>query len=110
MKTYDEFHGNLLITEIGKRLREIVKIEETAFKIITGYGSTYGKCESKHAAIKSLAKMKKEGMIKDFFPGDVKNQLLNCNSKYYEAKQLYGPSLKNDTDYGNDGVIFVFLK
>ena len=65
---------------------------------------------SKNAAIKSLNKMKKEGVIKGFFPGEVKNLLLNETSNYYSDKQIFSQIVKNDPDYGNDGIIFIFVK
>ena len=109
MKLYTEFHGNIEIKNIGKRLREISKIEKS-FKIMTGYGSTNGVSLSKTAAIKSLNKMKKEGVIKGFFPGEVKNLLINETSNYYSDKQNFSQIVKNDPDYGNDGIIFIFVK
>ena len=75
MTTYKEFHGEVPITDIGKRLREIVKAEKTSFKILTGYGSTSNSSKSKNAAIKSLSKLKNEELIKGFLPGEVKNKL-----------------------------------
>lgn len=110
MKTYRQFHGEILISEIGKELRDIVKREKSAFKILTGYGSSSGKSNSKHAALKSLRNMKKQGLIKGYCPGEVKNQLLSDNSPFYETKSLYESVLKNDSDFGNDGIIFVFVK
>ena len=109
MKTYKEFHGDLSIKDIGKRLREIVRIETKSFKILTGYGSTSNGSKSKQAAIKSLTKMKSEGLIKGFFPGEVKNKLLKQNDLFYEDKLKFGNDFKNDPDYGNDGIVFVFL-
>ena len=109
MKTYTEFHGEIPISDIGKRLREIVKTTKTSFKILTGYGSTSSNSKSKQAAIKSLTKMKNEGLIKGFLPGEVKNKLLTKKDYFYEDKVKYGNDLKNDLDYGNDGIIFIFL-
>lgn len=109
MKKYDEFHGEIPITVIGKRLREIVKLEKTSFKILTGYGSISNGSKSKQAAIKSLTKMKKEGLIKGFFPGEVKTKLLKENDYFYEDKLKFGNDLKNDPDFGNDGILFIFL-
>ena len=110
MKVYKDFHGETLITDIGKRLREIVKEEKNDFKIMTGYGSTCGRSKSKSASLKSLAKMKKEGLIKDYIPGDALSSILTTNSPYYETKQKYHSLIKNDPDYGNDGIIFIFMK
>ena len=109
MKTYTEFHGGIEVKNIGKRLREICK-KEKMFKIMTGYGSSSGVSLSKNSAIKSLSKMKKEGIIKGFFPGEVKNILLDEKSIYYEDKLIFSNHVKNDNDYGNDGIIFVFVK
>ncbi|BCR36689.1 hypothetical protein [Mariniplasma anaerobium] len=110
MKTYRQFHGEIFISEIGKELRDIVKSEKSAFKILTGYGSTGGTSSSKHAALKSLRNMKKQGLIKGYCPGEVKNQLLSDTSPFYETKSKYESILKNDSDFGNDGIIFVFIK
>ena len=110
MKTYREFHGELKASNIGKRLREIVKQEKSSFKLLTGYGSTTGISKSKAAAIKSLMKMKKEGLIEDYFPGEIKTKLLDATSQFRNAKLKYESLVKSDPDYGNDGVIFVFLK
>ena len=109
MKTYTEFHGETKITDIGKRLREIVKIERYSFKILTGYGSTSLISKSKLSAIKSLTKMKKEGLIKGFLPGDIKHKLLTADDFFYGDKLKYQDKIKNDTDFGNDGIIFVFM-
>ena len=62
MKTYDIFHGYTLISEIGKELRKIIINEKSSFKILTGYGSKTGFSKSKQAALRSLAKIKKEGL------------------------------------------------
>ena len=109
MKTYKEFHGELLITDIGKRLREIVKQEKTSFQILTGYGSTSNSSKSKQAAIKSLRKMRSEGLIKGFLPGEIKSKFLKQGDYFYEDKLKFVSELKNDSDYGNDGIIFIFL-
>ena len=87
------------ISDIGKRLREIVRTTHTSFKILTGYGSP---CKSKQAAITSLSKMKKEGIIKAFLPGEVLTKLLTDKVKYQNV-------IKGDKDFGNDGIIFVFV-
>lgn len=109
MKTYTEFHGEIDVKNIGKRLRDICK-KEKMFKIMTGYGSSSGISLSKNSAIKSLLKMKKEGIVKGFFPGEVKNMLLDEKSIYYEDKLNFSIFVKNDKDYGNDGIIFIFVK
>lgn len=110
MKTYKQFHGEVLISEIGKELRAIAKREKSDFKILTGYGSSGGTSQSKTTSIKSLSKMKKEGLIKDFLPGEVRSQALLANSAFYETKLAYEQQIKGDPDYGNDGIIFVFMK
>ena len=109
MKTYSQFHGEFLISEIGKELRKIVKIEKVSFKILTGYGSTSGSSRSKIAVLKSLGKMKKEGLIKAYLPGEIKDQILLDNSPYYNDKLKYESILRSDKDFGNDGIIFVFI-
>jgi hypothetical protein len=110
IKTYKEFHGEIPISDIGKELRKILNKEKNSFKIMTGYGSTTGKSSSKNTALKSLWKMKKEGLIKGYLPGEVKDFLLSETSPYYEAKLQYETLLKSDNDFGNDGIIFVFVK
>lgn len=109
MKTYQEFHGDILLTEIGKRLREIVKSEKKSFKIMTGYGASSGLSKSKHAALKSLTNMKKSGLIKGFFPGEVKSMLLTEKSVFYESKLNYEKLVKHDADYGNEGIVFIIV-
>lgn len=110
MKIYNKFHGDIDIKIIGKELRLIAKNEKDNFKVLTGYGSTCGFSKSKNGVLRALFKMKKEGIIKGFLPGEVKYQLLNSSSNYYEDKLKYFNSIKNDPDFGNEGVIFVFLK
>lgn len=109
MKTYREFHGEIPISDIGKRLREIAKRDNTSFKILTGYGSTSQVSKSKQAAIKSLNKMKKEGLIKGYLPGEIKYKILTQKDCYYEDKITFQDLIKNDPDYGNDGIIFVIM-
>lgn len=111
MNTYREFHGEIEISQIGKRLREIAKKEPNNFKIMTGYGSSSGFSRSKEAVLKSLRKMVKEKLIKGFLPGEIKDHLLSPNSKFFiylEDKLLYEPIINKDFDYGNPGIIFVF--
>lgn len=113
MRVYEEFHGDIRGKDIGSELRKIVfevkKTKDKMFKILTGYGSTSGKSVSKNYALKSLKKMKSEGIINGYLPGKVKSQLLNETSQFYEDKLKYGSVIKNDKDYGNDGIIFIFL-
>ena len=108
MKKYEEFHGNIETKHIGKKLREIALVEKTDFKIITGYGSTSGTSKSKEAALRTLAKLKKEGMIEGYLPGDVFQMLITEKSPYYEDKQKYRNRVKNDSDFGNEGIIYIF--
>ena len=110
MKLYKEFHGDLKKEDIGKVLRNIVKNEKENFKILTGYGSTNSVSLSKIYALKSLKKMQKEGIIKGYLPGDVKYSPLTEKSNYYENKMLFSKLIKDDCDYGNDGIIFIFIK
>ena len=109
MKIYKQFYGEVLISDIGKELRDIVKKDKSNFKIMTGYGSTVGSSKSKQAALKSLEKMKSEGLIGGYFPGDVMNEVLNETSPYYYLKEKYGQLIKKDVDCGNPGIIFVFV-
>lgn len=109
MKTYKQFHGDILISNIGKELRLIVKTNKTSFKVLTGYGSFNGKSSSKGAVLKSLSKMKKEGLISGYFPGEVKSQILKDNSVFYDYKLKYETRVKKDYDYGNAGIIFIFI-
>ena len=110
MNTYNEFHGNIQASDIGKRLREIAK-KETAFKIMTGYGSSSGKCQSKKAALNSLKKMRQEGLITAYIPGEKVTELIaNSNDPYRDVKERYKDILRTDRDSGNDGIVFVFVK
>ncbi|MDR1793885.1 MAG: hypothetical protein LBR25_00605 [Erysipelotrichaceae bacterium] len=110
INTYRQFHGQLLISDIGKELRRIAKIERGTFKILTGYGASTGVSQSKQAALKSLANMKREGLIAGYLPGDIRNQALSISSPFYDTKSKYWPQIKTDPDYGNRGIIFVFVK
>ena len=107
MKIYDEFHGETQINAIGKRLREIVKIEKRSFKVVTGHGSSTGVSRSKSAALRSLGKMKKEGLVKGFFPGDSVN--ISKKDQYYQDRQTFSGLVNGDKDYFNPGIIFVFV-
>lgn len=110
MKTYTQFHGEIEIRQIGKALRHIVKTERNHFKVLTGYGSTCGSSASKQAVIKSLIKMKKEGLIKGFLPGEIKYQIIDEKSYLYNDKIAFFNLIKSDDDFGNEGIIFVFIK
>ena len=109
MTTYTEFHGEIPIKDIGQRLREIVRTTKTSFKILTGYGSTGATSKSKQAAITSLTKMKKDGIIKAFLPGEVLTNLLTDKDYYHIDKVKYQNVIKGDKDIGNDGIIFIFV-
>ena len=106
MVTYRQFHGEIPINYIGKELREILKYEKNDFKVLTGYGSKSGVSLSKNVAIKSLVNLKKEGKILGFLPGEVKYDIFN----YYEDKMNFLNRIKKDSDFGNEGIIYVFLK
>jgi len=110
MNIYDEFHGKIPVSQIGKRLREITKVEKGAYKIITGYGSTSARASSKFAALSSLRKMEQEGLIAGYLPGEVRNEAIKSNSAYFDFKLKYESQISKDSDYGNDGVIFIFMK
>jgi hypothetical protein len=108
MKIYD-FHGSIDTTDIGKEIRKICREERISFKLLTGYGSSGGFSKSKNAAMRSLGKLKREGVVRDYFSGDVLERLhTNINSYEYKVKNKYIEKLKNDNDFGNDGIIFVF--
>jgi hypothetical protein len=108
MKTYD-FHGSIDLSNIGKEIRQLLKIESKSFKLLTGYGSSSGVSKSKLKALTSLSKLRQEGLIKDYFSGDVLSRLqTNPESYEYQVKMLYAERLKQDKDFGNDGIIFVF--
>ncbi|MCI6014384.1 MAG: hypothetical protein MRZ09_05315 [Coprobacillus sp.] len=110
MKVYREFHGEIRKENIGKVLRSIVKTEKDNFKILTGYGSSGVVSFSKLQTIKALKKMQKEGLIKGYLPGEVKNTLVTETSDLYENKNNFSKIIKDDPDYGNDGIIFIFVK
>lgn len=110
MRRYDEFHGQLPTKDIGKRLREIAKKEKEAFKVVTGYGSSSLRSASKVSVLASLRKMVEEGVIVGYLPGEVKHQLLKENSTYFPYKIKYEATIRGDVDYGNDGIVFVFIK
>lgn len=108
MKKYEEFHGNIEIRHIGEKLREIVLVQKEDFKIITGYGASSGTSKSKAAALRTLAKLKQEGMIAGYLPGDIFKMLITEKSPYYEDKQKYRDRVKHDSDFGNEGIIYIF--
>ncbi|MCF0150395.1 MAG: hypothetical protein HUJ80_03185 [Firmicutes bacterium] len=111
MKMHD-LHGTVEQDQIGKKLREYASSGESEFKILTGYGSTSGKCQSKATALRVLGKMKREGLIKAYLPAEKCKAVLWTTDSFYETKQQYQKRLASDRDaqIGNDGVIFVFVK
>lgn len=54
--------------------------------------------------------MQKEGLIKGYLPGEVKNTLVTETSDLYENKNNFSKIIKDDPDYRNDGIIFIFVK
>ena len=56
-----------------------------------------------------LTKMKKDGIIKAFLPGEVLTKLLTDKDYFYIDKLKYQNVIKGDKDIGNDGIIFVFV-
>ena len=110
MKEYN-FHGTIELSEIGKELRQIAKLGND-FKVLTGYGSSVGTSKSKEKALNSLRKMRKEGLIKDFIPGDKINSILGVGEYFTSVKLKYQGRLKDDKDarIGNPGMIFIFVK
>ena len=108
MTTYTQFHGEVPIDMIGKELRKIAA-KHKSFKVLTGYGATYGQCKSKAAVLRSLGKMKREGLIKDFIPGEKTTELITDPSDYFRSVKIqYRKILNSDIDRGNDGIIYVF--
>ena len=108
MRTYSQFHGEIPVHYIGKELR-VIAAKKQAFKIITGYGSNTGQSLSKNAALKSLRRMRREGVIKDYIPGEMVTELIINSADYYlTVRYKYWAELSKDRDKGNDGVIFVF--
>jgi len=108
MNKYNQFHGEMPMNDIGRELRKIAT-KGQHFKIVTGYGSICGCSKSKAAALKSLGKMKREGLILDYIPGEMVTMLiLDPNSYYRCVKDKYWKLLSRDSDKGNDGVIYVF--
>ncbi len=111
MNIYNQFHGKVPISKIGRELRRIVNFERRNFKIITGYGSKTGKSKSREAALKSLAKMQREGLIKGVLPGgSIKYSLVDKTAPYYEVFLECISEIKKNKDFGNYGVVFVIVK
>ena len=111
MTLYD-FHGNIPPDEVGKELRSIVRKTGTDFKVLTGYGSHNGICRSKEKALKSLRRMRREGLIKGFLPAEFFTEIVYSSDEFYDAKMNYRHRIERDRDarYGNEGVIFVFVQ
>ena len=53
--------------------------------------------------------MKSEGLIKAYLPGEIKYKLIDSKSEYYFDKLKYIKIIKDDKDFGNEGIIYVFL-
>ena len=111
MKIYD-FHGSIPPNEVGKELRAIVRSGKSDFKVLTGYGSRNGICKSKDCALKSLRKMRKEGLIKGFLPAEFFTEIVRTSDEFYDVKMNYRNRITKDRDarYGNEGAIFVFVQ
>jgi hypothetical protein len=94
----------LVIEEIRKSKREGVRV----LKIIHGYGSTGKGGTLNHGLKKSFALRKKEGVIKDFIPGD---NFTIFNPVVLELLEAV-PELRGDPDLGatNEGVTVLWLK
>jgi hypothetical protein len=94
----------LVIEEIRKSRREGVRV----LKIIHGYGSTGKGGTLNHGLKKSFALRKKEGVIKDFIPGD---NFTIFNPVVLELLEAV-PELRGDPDLGatNEGVTVLWLK
>ena len=54
--------------------------------------------------------MEQEGLIAGYLPGEVRNEAIKSNSAYFDFKLKYESQISKDSDYGNDGVIFIFMK
>ena len=93
-----------VIEEIRKSRREGVRV----LKIIHGYGSTGKGGTLNHGLKKSFALRKKEGVIKDFIPGD---NFTIFNPVVLELLEAV-PELRADPDLGatNEGVTVLWLK
>ena len=93
-----------VIEEIRKSRREGVRV----LKIIHGYGSTGKGGTLNHGLKKSFALRKKEGVIKDFIPGD---NFTIFNPVVLELLEAV-PELRGDPDLGatNEGVTVLWLK
>ena len=112
LKTYNVEAGfpsldearRLVLEEIRKSRREGVRI----LKIIHGYGSSGKGGTLNHGLRKSFALRKKEGVIKDFFPGE---SFTIFNPVVLELLEAV-PELRADPDLSttNEGVTVLWLK
>jgi hypothetical protein len=93
-----------VIDEIRKSRREGVRV----LKIIHGYGSSGKGGTLQHGLRKSFALRKKEGVIKDFIPGE---HFTIFNPVVLELLEAV-PALRADADLAatNEGVTVVWLK
>ena len=103
LPTLDEAR-RLVIAEIKRARREGVKV----LKVIHGYGSTGKGGTLCFGLRKSFGLRKKEGVIKDFIPGEDFSIFNGTALALLEAV----PGLRGDPDLGatNDGVTVVWLK
>ena len=93
-----------VIDEIRKAKRERVRV----LKIIHGYGSSGKGGTLNHGLRKSFALRKKEGVIKDFIPGESFDIF---NATVLQLLEL-SPALRGDPDLGqtNLGITILWLK
>ena len=93
-----------VIEEIRKSKREGVRV----LKIIHGYGSSGKGGTLNHGLRKSFTLRKKEGVIKDFIPGD---NFTIFNPVVLELLEAV-PDLRADSDLStaNEGVTILWLK
>jgi hypothetical protein len=94
----------MVLDEIRKSKREGVRV----LKIIHGYGSSGTGGTLSHGLRKSFALRKKEGVIKDFIPGET---FTIFNPIVLELLEVV-PELRADTDLSNtnEGVTVLWLK
>ena len=103
LPTLDEARRRV-IEEIRKARRDGVRV----LRIIHGYGSTGRGGKLCHGLRKSFGLRKKEGVIKDFIPGEDFSIFNGTTLSLLEAE----PELRNDPDLDatNAGVTVVWLK
>ncbi len=94
----------LVMAEIKKARREGARV----LKVIHGYGSTGKGGTLRFGLRKSFVLRKKEGVIKDFIPGD---DFTIFNEHVLDLLAV-APGLRGDPDLGaaNEGVTFLWLK